>query len=301
MWLVYTLLFAFFLSLVNYVDEWLTAKNALPQSTDIHTKIGGLMIISTFFSLGGALVMYFSIGSVALSSTPFLLSLLSAIPMVLMWAGYFYLLNLYPVYQVIPMFSMGTIWLLMLELSTGGTITLVPLIGVAILVVSAYVLDTGSLSWRIPTSLLPYMAGVSLCSALAHFMERHAALGGADPVAITFWQFSGIVGIGVLLFILVRQYRVGFLFRVRNQGRQFVGLSIFNEGSSQIAYYCGIVAVSLAPLATYVSALGGVQSIMLLGLFTLFPQKPVSINKLQVVAICTIAIGIFLLEGWKYV
>ncbi len=301
MWLFFTFLFAFFLAIVNYIDEYLTANNAVLSSADIHTKAGGLIIVSTLFTVFGALVAWFFADKVFIASFPLLLALLSGVPMVALWAGYFYLLNIYPVYQVIPLFQMSSIWLLIIELLAGGSITLVALTGVLILIVGAYLLDAGTLKWQVPTTLLLLMIPVSLCWTITLFLIKLASNAGAGTVAITFWQFVGIATVGVTLFIAVRKYRRGFLFRVRHQGKNFLGFSLLNEGSGQAGYYSGNVAVSLAPLATYFSALGGLQSILLLVIFYFFPQKPLTINALQVVAIFMIAVGIFFLEGWKYV
>jgi hypothetical protein len=301
MWLLYTLLFSFFLALVNYIDEYLTANNALPATTDIHTKVGGLIIVSTLFTVFGATVVWFFAPSLALDSFPFWMAILSGVPMAALWAGYFYLLNIYPVYQVIPLFQMSSIWLLIIELITGGSITLIALTGVAILIAGAYLLDAGTLRWQIPTKLLIIMIPVSFCWTLVLFMVRLASNTGASSLTITFWQFVGIASTGVLLFLLVRKYREGFLFRVRHQGKNFLGFSLLNEGSGQAGYYSGNIATALVPLATYFSALGGLQSVLLLVIFYFFPQKPLSVNSIQVTAICMIAVGIFLLEGWKYV
>jgi hypothetical protein len=57
MWLIFTILYSFALALVNYLDEYLTANTKVPHTSSIHTKIGGLLIISTVLSSLGACAM----------------------------------------------------------------------------------------------------------------------------------------------------------------------------------------------------------------------------------------------------
>jgi len=301
MWLLFTFAYAFFLALVNYIDEYLTAHHALPETTDVHTRIGGLVIMSTLMTAVGAIAVWFFADSILLSERAFVLSLAAGVPLALLWVGYFYLLTFYPVYQVIPLFQLSSVWLLVIELVTGGSITTVALLGVAMLIVGAYFLDAGTIRWQIPTALLLLMLPTSLLWSINLYMVKVASIDGTSVLAITFWQFIGVALFGVLMFVFVRQYRNGFLFRLKKQRKTFLGFSVLNEGAAEAGYFSGNMATALAPLATYFSALGGLQSVFLLVIFYFFPQKPLSINQLQVMAICMIAVGIFLLEGWKYV
>lgn len=297
MWLVFALIHVFLLALVNYIDEYLTRNNKLPKTTTIHTRIGGLLLVSTLLSFVGAAVIGISLGNIEISQTAFVLAILSSLMMVVMFAAYFYLLTLYPVYQVLPLFQISSIWLLCIELFFGGTITLIGFLGVVVLMVGAYVLDSGTFKWQIPTKLLLIMIPSTLPWALALFLVRFASE-TTSPAVITFWQMVGIGGIGILLFVFAKTYREGFLFRIRKQGRNFLGFSFINESLSQGSYLFGNVAVSLAPIATYVTAISGVQSIFLLALFYLFPQTDkTKITRNQTIAIFLIALGIFLIEA----
>jgi hypothetical protein len=99
-----------------------------------------------------------------------------------------------------------------------------------------------------------------------------------------------------VLFLFAKPYREGFLTRIKKQGKSFLGLSIFNEGTSQAGYVLQNYAIALAPLAAYASSVGGVQGIFVLLLFLLFPQKEISINRFQMAAVLFMAFGVFLLE-----
>lgn len=258
--------------------------------------MGGLLLVSTLLSVISICVIKFFVGDVSMDALPLALSLVSAIPTVITWGSYFYLLNKYPVYQVIPLFQLTAIWLLIIEFFAGGTISTLGLIGVIVLVLGTYVLDVGKLQWAIPSKLLITMAGVSLLWAANLFMIRFASEISSGPGAVSFWQSVGVLSIGVVLFLFAKQYREGFLTRIKQQGKLFLGLSVFSESSSQLAYVLINFAVTLAPAAAYASSVNGVQSVFLLALFLVFPQKKTEVNALQVAAIIFIAIGVFVLE-----
>ncbi len=296
MWIVFVLLHTFFLALVNYIDEYLTANNKLKQQADIHTRIGGLLLVSTLLTFFGAVFVALIYRETHLATIPLILSIVSAIPMVLVWASYFYLLTMYPVYQVMPLFQLNSLWLLIIELISGVPLSIPGLIGIFALMIGAYVLDAGSLKWKIPTKLLLLMIPVTLFSSIYLYLVRLAS-GKSSSIAVSLWQLIGVGSIGILLFVFVKKYREGFIFRIRNQGKNFLGFSLLNESLSQSGYVFLNVAVALAPLATYVAALSGLQSVFVLLFFVLFPQKQRSkITVLQIVSILLMAAGVFLIE-----
>ena len=297
MWFLYAIAHVFLLALVNYIDEYLTTNNKVPESSDIHTKIGGLLLVSTLLSFIGAIVIWIFVQDVQLAQVPLTLGLLSAIPMVVMYASYFYLLTIYPAYQVVPLFLISSVWLLVIELMFGGSVTPIGLLGIAVLMIGAYFLDAGTFKWQIPTKLLLISIPVTSAWAIALFMVRVAAE-SAPAVLISFWQLVGIVFVGVLLFLFVKKYREGFVYRIKHQGKNFLGFSFVNESLAQGSYVFGNLAVAAAPVATYVTAMSGVQSVFLLLLFLFFPihKDRAKVTRLQMVAIVLIAIGVFLIE-----
>lgn len=299
MWLLCMLAGVFCLALVNYADEYLTRRNPVPVSSDIHKRIGGLLLISSLFSIAGVVGIKLAIGDVRMDIVPLALSLFSGIPMVFMWAMYFYLLNKYAVYQVIPLFQLTAIWLLIIEVALGGHATPTGIVGVVILVIGAYVLDVSRLQWVIPSRLLLIMIGVSLVWAVSQYTVRIAAGMTSGAGAVSFWQYVSITAIGVVLLLFAKPYRDGLLVRIKKQGTSFVGLSVFNEATSQAGYVLQNYAMALAPLAAYASSVGGVQGIFVLMLFLLFPQKQVTVNRLQMAAIFVMAFGVLLLEIGK--
>lgn len=296
MWIIFATISIVMQGLVNYIDEFLTNNNKLPENTNVHTKIGGLVLISTLMSFAGAGLMTLIPHDPTISTYAKVLAIGSAIPMVAMYISYFWLLITYPVHQVTPLFQISSIWLLTFELLSGGTISLTGLFGIFILMYGAYILDAGTFKWKIPTKLLLICIPATSTWAIALYMAK-VATATASPIAFSYYQMLGVGIIGVLLFIFIKKYREGFLFRIKNQGKVFLGLSLVNESLAEGSFLFGNMAVAIAPIAAYVSAMAGVQSVFVMILFFIFPQgKRTKATLIQWIAVLLIAVGVFLLE-----
>ncbi len=297
MWLIFALISFVMQSLVMYIDEHLTTKNTVADALDSHTKIGGQILASTLMSFVGATIMALIPHDPFLSNQAIALSIGSALPMVIgIYISYFYLLLKFPIHQVAPVFQLSALWLLIFELLTGSTIGLGGLIGIFILLYGTYLLDTGTFAWKIPTKLFLYSLPITFVWAISMYMVRVASASGS-AVAISALQMLGVGLIGVLLLIFVKKYRDGFLHRIKNQGKTFVGLSLANEAMAEGSFLFGNMAIALAPLAAYVSALGGVSSVFLVLFLVLFPLgERTKITKMQWLAILLITSGVFFIE-----
>jgi len=105
--------------------------------------------------------------------------------------------------------------------------------------------------------------------------------------------------LGIVLFA-VKKYREGFIYRIKHQGRRFLGLSLFNETFAESSILFSNLAVGIAPVAAYVTALSGTESVFVLILFYLFPQgSRTKVTKMQWAAASLIAIGLLLIESRK--
>lgn len=282
--------------LVNYIDEFLTNSNKLPEDTPILKKIGGLVLVSTLMSFVGAGLMMLIPHDRAITTQALLLAMFSAIPMVTMYVSYFWLLLTYPVHQVAPLFQISSIWLLLFEFLSGGSITMRGLTGIFVLMYGAYILDAGTFKWKIPTRLLLICIPATSTWALSLYMAKVAS---ESTSAITFsaYQMLSIGVVGVLLFLCIREFREGFLHRIRNQGRTFLSLSFVNESLAEGSFLFANMAVAVAPVAAYVSAMSGVQSVFVMILFFLFPQgKRTKVTVMQWFAVLLIAVGVSMLE-----
>lgn len=296
MWFIYAIIHAFLMAVVNFTDEHLATNNKLPKKSNIHTKVGSVLIASTLMCLVGATLLGVITRDIILGSIPMLIAIISAVTMVSYWASYFYFLQVYPVHQVVPLNQISSIWLLVIELLFGGSITIIGLLGIILLMYGAYILDSGTFKWQIPTKLLLIAIPATSTWSITLFLVRKASELGS-PTAIYFWQLiaTGIVGLALLTF--VTKYREGFLFRIKHQGKKFLGLSLLNETFSETSYLFSSLAVAVAPVAAYVSAMSGVQGLFIILLMFLFPQgERTKVTKMQWIAAILITAGVFLIE-----
>lgn len=296
MWFIYTLVHVFLMAVVNFTDEHLATDNKLSGNSDIHVKAGSVLIASTLMCFVGAALLGLITRDTSLRPLPMFMAIISAVTMVAYWASYFYLLQLYPVHQVVPLSQINSIWLLIIELLFGGSITTFGLLGIVLLMYGAYVLDSGTFKWQIPTKLLLIEIPATLTLSITLFIVRKAAEFGS-PTAIYFWQLIATGAIGGVLFLFVSKYKEGFLYRMKHQARKFIGLSLLNETFSETSYLFSVLAVAIAPVAAYVSAMGGVQGLLVLLLMFLFPPgERTKVTKMQWVAAILIAAGVFFIE-----
>ena len=296
MWFLYALIHVFLLALVNYTDEHLAIDNKLPKKATIHTKVGSVLLISTLMSFVGAGLIALVTGMTQLSPFARNLALLSSIPVVSMWATYFYLLQTYPVHQVVPLFQISSIWLLVIEIILGGSISTVGLLGIVALIYGEYILDAGTFKWKIPTKLLLIAIPATSTWAIALYMVRVASANDS-AIAVSIWQMLAIGTIGIFLLLFVKQYREGFVYRIKNQGKKFLGLSLANETFAEVGYAFSFLSVAIAPVAAYVSAMSGIQSLFVMILFLILPRGDrAKVTKMQLIAVTLIMIGVFIIE-----
>lgn len=298
MWFLYTVIGCFFMALVAYSDEYLTHSTTIKPHASLHERIGGVFIISTMLCVVGMGALWGIADTVMLPPMALNISLVSAVPMIITWVGYFYLLQLYSAHQVIPLFGLTSAWLLPMELFFGGAVTLLALLGIIILAVGAYLLDSGGLKLKLPSKLIYAMSFISFCWALTIYLVRDLST-EHGVYAIYFWQLVGVFAIGVLLFAFVRPYREGFIRRVKTEKWHFILPSFMNEAFSQVAFLFTFLAIALAPLATYVTALAGLESLFLLVALRLFPLDDRNdITSAQWGGVGCLAAGVALLEVW---
>lgn len=299
MWLLFTFGYAFAQALVLYIDEYLNISNVVTESSSPHKRIGAVLITSALVGFLGALGVFLYLGDVTTTTYVIALSLLSSVPMVTVYASYFYLLLNNPSYLIAPFFQFSVVWMLLYEMGQGAAITLPGLLGIFLLVYGVYVLDVKSLRWKIPTRLLAYMVPASLLWALVVLLTQ-AATQEAPAQVVAFYQMFGTGLVGLALLFIVRPYREGLLFRIKNQGKSFVAASVLNELFWQVSLLFAVLAIATAPLAAYFGAAGGVHNLIVLGLFFLFPlHERNKIARVQVLAVILIILGIFSIEFWR--
>ena len=296
MWLIYTFLHTFFLALVNYSDEYLTHSNSTCNNASIHERIGGVLLISTFLCVIGISCIYLFVNDVSLNEYSLMLSIGSAIPMIISWGGYFYCLQIFSVHQVMPLFSLSSVVLLLIELIFGAYISVISLLGIMSLIFGSYLINRGSFDFKSSVKLLVYMSPAIVSWAASMFMVKLATAEGS-AMAVYFWQLVGMLFLAFVMFVTIKPYRKGLIGRIKNDEANFIIHSLFNESLSQLSFLFATLAISLAPLATYVSSLSGTQGVFLFLILKIFPLHDRNeISKAQWVGIICISMGIFMLE-----
>lgn len=297
MWLLYTLLHMFLIAGVNYLDEYLTHSSTTKKTSSVHERIGGVLVISTLMGAIGLCLLLVFAPTLHLSLSNWLLAVGSAVGFAVMALGYFYLFQYYSAHQVVPLFGLTSAWLLLFELCSGAVVTLPVLAGIGVLVAGAYLLDTGAFRFKFPSRLVVAMLGITFAWATALLMVKMATTNGGDPFAVYFWQLAAFSIVGGVIFTLISPYRRGFLNRLKQERQKFIVPSFLNESMAQLSFLFSVLAVSAAPLAAYVPAATGLQSLFLLALLWLFPlNQRNTINIVQWGGVALIATGIALLE-----
>lgn len=296
MWLIFTFLHAFFMALVNYLDEYLTQFTTIDKNQSIHKKVWGLILVSTLFWIFTLVGISFFISDFSMTQKGLTLSLLSSIPMVFMFSSYFYLFQKFSAHQVVPLFWLSSIWLLFLEIYSGDSISLIPLLWILSLLYGAYILDTQSYTWKIPTSLLLIMLPVSFLWAISLFIAESVSRNDSI-LNFFFYQYVWIIIIWIILFLIIKPYREWLIERCKTQWKIFIWWSIVNESFAQISFLFSMIAVGIAPLATYVTAVSSTQYVMLFLLLFLFPiHERNTISKHQIISVLLMMAWILLIE-----
>ena len=299
MWLILTLVHGFTMAIANYLDEYLTHNNSVVEGENIHKRIWGVFLIGMLFWIFSIIALWFYISDLSITQRGLYLSIFSSIPMVSTWGAYFYLFQKFPAHQIVPLFGLTSFWLLLIEVLSWSTIWFFPFLWVCTLILGAYLLDVWSLSWKIPTKLLLFMLPVTFLWGGSLFLVKLASQ--TDSIVnIFFYQYVSIVSIGIVLFSFVKNYRAWLIDRVKKQWKNFLWWSAIAEIIAQISFLSSFFAVSLALLATYVSAASSVQYIFLFLLFYLFPlHQRNKISAIQIFSMFLMVVGIFLIEFFK--
>ena len=299
MWILYRLLNLISLSVVNYTDEYLSNKNTTPESQQsLHRRVGSLIVISTLLTALGALVITALNGHSIFpeDETALIYALLSAPFALIMYAAYFYSLDAYPVSQVSPMILLSTVYLLFFEIAAGSNVSAAGVFAIGLILFGSYLLDVGEFKWNVPSKLLLMMSVGSFGWALSmYFMRLSTESIPASQVYVL--HLFGVFVAGLFIFIFVKPYRKGFIYRVKSQAKVFVGISLINEFVVQISYLALAISIAKAPLVSYVASMEGIATFFVLIWMYFFPITEKSmLNKVQLLAICCIAFGVFALS-----
>ena len=163
-------------------------------------------------------------------------------------------------------------------------------------------LEISTGSPRLKKTFLFLMIGSSFFYAINAVIFKSIAINQGFMDSL-FWDLSGKVIFGIILFFTIRSYREQFINLLKSNRFSIIGLNVVNEILALIGEIALILAVIIAPVAL-VQSVGGLQPmfVFIVGiLITIFLpklgkeslQKSVLIQK--IIGIAIITVGVYLL------
>ncbi len=119
-----------------------------------------------------------------------------------------------------------------------------------------------------------------------------------------FWDLSGKVVFGIIIFFVVRSYREQFLDLLKNNRFSVIGLNVINEILALIGEVALILAVLMAPVAL-VQSIGGLQplfvfiiGILITKFWPKFGRESLNRSALvqKIISIAVVTVGVYLLQ-----
>lgn len=283
-------------AITAYIDEYLTRNNPAHSAQSIHARIGPIVLTSLISNICTVITIWLTFGLPNGESQYLLQAFLSGIPTMLVLIVYLYLLDRYSVALVIPLFQLTSIWLMLIGLFSYEPISLLGCIGVLLAVCGAYVLDSTHKNGRLPSLLLTVMLINTAIWACTLVWITYLAKMLDSMLSVIFLQSACAFVMGCFLYISMREYRQGMKMRLAHKKISFISLSIINELFSQFGYALKYFTIALAPVAAYGNVMSGLENILLILIFTLFPVAASRITMKQILGILTISLGVVFLE-----
>ena len=261
-------------SVANYIDKYLLSRS----KSEGQGGSGGLMILSSLASLCVVALVFMFKGSAGLSLHPQQIAILifSGCLEALYILFYFWALERSSTSTVISLFQFAPIaglifgYFLLREVATGIQLFSVGLILVGTLCILLKKRERFSRSGTVFCLMLVSTIFVGLYNTLFKLAGETTPFWTA-----VFWQYVGIVVVGIILFLVVPKYRMEAFQMLRHQGRGVLALTGLAEAMNIVAVLAINAAVLLAPVAL-VLAVSSMQPLFVffegLIIFALFPK-----------------------------
>ena len=292
------LIATFFWSLTNLIDKYLVQR----FTSDL--GIGPLLLLSAFFpGLLMPVALLLTDQSINIPLLDIGILLLSGI-LTVSWI-YFYLGALYEedvsivmsLFQLTPIFALGTGYLLLSE-----TPTQTQLLFGGMIVLGSVILSVERSTGKFKLKLLAYISLASALIALMNTAFKFSAL-DADFWVSIFWHGAGAFLTGLCIFCIHKTYRRNFKLYIKENWGIGLGLNALNETFTVIGDVFFAFAILLAPLAliqtteayqpVFVFIFGSVLTILFPKWFSEDISRSALIQK--IIGITTIVIGSIML------
>ncbi len=242
---IYGVIAAFFWSLTNIIDKYLTKRHASDGN------VWGIVILSCFFPaiLLPIALSLTSARTVVLPTTDITILITSGALMVA-WI-YFYLKALteddtsvvMTLLVLAPLFALIFSNIILGELPTPTQI-----LAGALLVLGSLVVSYEPSSKSLKLKLLAYALGASTVMGLMHALFKFSTIEGEFWVSM-FWRSVGMIAAGFLLCLMLPAVRARFVSFIRHYFKQGFTLNSTNESLTLVGDTLFGAAILLAPIA----------------------------------------------------
>lgn len=268
-WLLYALGAPILWALVNVTDQYL-----VKTSDKKNHPVGSLVIFSSLIGIFVAIFIYvFTHGSISISGKGELILILTGVINAVCIILYLTALSIedlttvYPWILTIPFFSylFGYIFL-------GENLSSIQIIGGSIICLGGLIISLeqeqlylGKIKFRKLTTL--YMLTTAILAALGSILFKFVAE-DTSFWASSFWEYTGLAITGVMIFIFIKRFRLGFFSMLKKGGKKIFALNATSELFTVIGNLLFRFATLLAPVAL-VSLVEPIQSVLVF-IFALF-------------------------------
>ncbi|MES2315130.1 MAG: DMT family transporter [Patescibacteria group bacterium] len=259
----------FLWAVTNIFDQYLVAR----YSTGVRGS-GGLVLFSSLIGIFVAIPI--GIFTPHVSSIPFLDKFLLIIAggITIAWVIlYLFTLEIEEVSAVVPWFLTVPIFGYILgNIFLGETLTQQQILGSLITLLGVFLIsiDFSNTKRQIKWQPALYMISACLLISIAGIIFKYVTISGNFWVS-SFWEYAGLGGFGILIFIFIPKFRNEFLQMLREGGKPIFGINALSEVLTVIGNLLTNYAFLLAPV-TMVYLVGSFQPAIVL-LMTLFATK----------------------------
>lgn len=248
-WFLIALISPVVLSLVNHADKYLLSKYFKGKG------VGSIFLFSSLFSVVVLPIVLFlghsHIFAIATLDALYLLCIGMLNPI----AFYLYLKALQdeetsvviPLLQMIPVFGYLLSYPILGEILTTQQLlaSLLVILGIAVLSLDFDIDNKVTLKKKV----LLLITGSSFFFALHDVLFKSVVINDGSFIVSTFWQYSGLTILGILVFIFNSKYRREFLDIFRVKQYQVLSVNIISEILYILANITNNFATLLAPVA----------------------------------------------------
>lgn len=282
-WFLIALIGPILWSLVNHADKYLLSK----YTKESEGGVGSLMIFSTLFSIFLLPIVFlfdqtiFSVSSFNIAILLFV-GVLNAVSILL----YMYALEkdeasiVVPFFQLIPVFGYLLGYLILGEVVENQKIIAASVVILGALVLSLEFNEERRINLK--KSVLVLMGVSTFLLAFSEVLFKLVAVEEGSFWSSIFWNYTGLVVVGLILFICVRRYRVEFINLLRKSGKTILTINISSEIFTIVGNLVFSYATLLAPIALVMTVNAYQPAIVfLLGVTLTLYAPQISVEKIS--------------------